>query len=174
MACLSTILLFLMSSVKKENIWGCNSRHTAGNCLDWRENHMSVIDAFKFSIISGLSWLLYVKTGARRIEWIRSSTDSPAMKVLSESAMVCTKAWMLDVEILVVFCKLEVSGCNDSCQKIMNTQIERTGLLQCNDFPIINSQGSFFTNTSSLLETQMRRRPHCTHGATSHSQALDV
>lgn len=63
---------------------------------------------------------------------MRSPTDPTVMKIMLASAMYhgC------DTQKVLVFCNLDVSGCNSSlCHHIKSLQIKRVGLLKCNYFP---------------------------------------
>lgn len=79
--------------------------------------------------------LLHLKADCWQSAWMRSA-DPTGMKAVSTSAMECMTSWIWHVEILLIYCSLEVSSCNDSsCHQIKTPQAKTLGLPQCNDFP---------------------------------------
>lgn len=85
---------------------------------------MRIVDRPKPSIISSLSLLLHMKTDSQQI---RSPTSPMAVKVVSTSAVNCIGACVWHVEMLVIYCSLEVSSCNNSLCHQINS-------LHCNNF----------------------------------------
>lgn len=99
-----------------------------------------VANRSKLFIIWGLSALSYVKTDFQQSGCMRSPPDSTVMNLVSESAVESIRSWAWHVEVLVIYCILKVSGCNDFlCYWIKSPLAKRVELSQCNDFPILNS-----------------------------------
>lgn len=109
-------------------LFACNSDDTNLNHFNWWVSQVRVVDSFKTLAVSGLLALLHVKTDSCWSGWMRS-TNSMTMKMLSASAVEYIREQTWHVQVLVIYCSLEVSSCNDStCHWIKIPQTKTGGL----------------------------------------------
>lgn len=115
------------------------------NLFNWQVNQVRIVDRFKPSIISSLCIACANWFPADWMDEISYRSNGHEISVTNCCKSIRSMIWHL--EVLVIYCSLEVSGSYDStCHQIKTTQAWESGITRVQQF----SHLKFFPHRSVL------------------------